>query len=357
VFGDTGWEATWPGVARGGQVQVSGLYEEFFDLSEIHLGGSAAPAVIDLGFVGEPAPHELTATELAADPEPWESVLVTVPDLTVTDEDLGFGEFEVEDAAGATLVVDDQIHWFSVAAAGSLTVGYAFDAITGPLNYSFGAYKIEPREELDLVPATSPVGGGVIFDIQQGLVVEGTDGVAVTGVVVTGVGADGIFVQEPDGGEYSGLFVYLGAGWELVYGAVAEGDVLDLVGAYEEFFDNSELSLVGSTTPSLVVVGSAAVPAPAVVTADELSAGESWEGVLVQVVDVEVDDPSSFAGEFTVVDAAAPAGAVVIDDELHLYGGYGALSAGDTFQSITGPLLYAFGSYNIEVRSDADLVP
>ena len=51
------------------------------------------------------------------------------------------------------LVIDDQMHWFSLAATGTLSAGHPFAAITGTLNYAFGAYLLEPRDEADLVGA------------------------------------------------------------------------------------------------------------------------------------------------------------------------------------------------------------
>ncbi|MEE9617046.1 MAG: ExeM/NucH family extracellular endonuclease, partial [Anaerolineae bacterium] len=81
----------------------------------------------------------------------WESVLVRVENVTVTNDDLGYGEWSVSDDSG-DVIIDDK---------GSYTYapvnGDALDAVIGPLDYAYGAFKIQPRDDNDIIlPAPPP---------------------------------------------------------------------------------------------------------------------------------------------------------------------------------------------------------
>ncbi|MCP4803851.1 MAG: hypothetical protein GY884_00750 [Proteobacteria bacterium] len=133
----------WPLVV-GDVLNIYGEYYEYDDLSE--LDASAGWVTYDsLGT--EPTPEIITAADLgdAAIAELYEGVLVHVEDAEVTDADLGYGEFECD----TYVVVDDLIYDWSEDFSG-LYKGDTFTDVIGPLNYSFGAYKIEPRDIDDL---------------------------------------------------------------------------------------------------------------------------------------------------------------------------------------------------------------
>jgi hypothetical protein len=182
VYAGSDWQIGYTSAVVGDRVQISGLYMEYNDLTEVSLVDSAAPALVNLGASAPLEPVLLLVPDLGED---WESVLVQIQDVTVTVADLGFGDFEVQDASGNATIVDDQIHEFSLAAVGQLEVGYAFQSITGPLYYSFGAFKLEPRDESDFV--SGPVDTGEPTG-DTGVVDTGPDdtGPDDTGVVDTG---------------------------------------------------------------------------------------------------------------------------------------------------------------------------
>jgi hypothetical protein len=185
VYGGTEWQTDYGTAAVGDRVQISGLYIEYNDLTEVDMVGSGSPALTNLGAEPELEPEVLAVGELGED---WESVLVQVQDVSVSVVDLGFEEFQIIDALGSTVAVDNQMHWFELAEAGGLTLGYPFESITGPLYYSFGAFKLEPRSEADLVSAgeTGDTGGEPTGD--TGVEDTGPDD---TGVGDTGVGDTG----------------------------------------------------------------------------------------------------------------------------------------------------------------------
>ena len=66
----------------------------------------------------------------------------------MTNADLGFGEWSLDDGSGPAMV-DDQMYATSPVVGGNYTV-------TGPLNYSFSNYKVEPRDAEDFIILDEP---------------------------------------------------------------------------------------------------------------------------------------------------------------------------------------------------------
>ncbi len=136
----------------GDEVEVSGSVDEYYGLTEIihvtdylHLssGNLVTPISIDASIAAQ---------------ESYESALITVEDAVVTSlED--YGEWVIHDGT-ASIRVDDMNDYMYFPA-----VGDAIDSLTGNLFYSFGDYKIEPRDTADLSGAVIPhyaLGGDVI---------------------------------------------------------------------------------------------------------------------------------------------------------------------------------------------------
>ena len=208
-----------------------------------------------------------------------------------------------------------------------------------------------------------------IFDIQSDAMPAGT-AVTVNGVVVTAIDnygsrKGGIYVQEPEGGAFSGVFVYL-SGTEAA--DLAPGDLVDLTGFVKDEFawqggcegqENegslTELSPAEGVTPTVSKVGDGTVPAPEVLTPWDLAAdpeeAEKWEGVLVTFENARVLSP--------------PSGEELDQMEMFVTGPYRVQSSlteladtiaeGDCYSSITGIGDFFF-DYKILPRSAADLV-
>ncbi len=134
------------GVAAGALLQAHGVYEEYNGLTELnvfdHLAdpapGPAWSAVT--GSAPVPAPSNLSAAQLMADPEPWESCVVTVTDALIVAEKLLYGEWTTESYESGTLLTLDDF-WYDASA---VEVGDCFQNATGMFTYSFGVYKLEP---------------------------------------------------------------------------------------------------------------------------------------------------------------------------------------------------------------------
>ncbi len=139
------------GLNIGDRVNLTGIYDERFDQAHITLD------TIERQGPGQPPAPEVLDTftlALVADAEPWESVLVQINDLAVTDTNpdapQDFGEFAVDDGVR----IDDL--YFAIDP--DPIIGTTFEAIIGPLNFSFGNFKIEPRSAADVI-------GQVQFDL------------------------------------------------------------------------------------------------------------------------------------------------------------------------------------------------
>ncbi len=134
-------------VQVGNRVTVSGVYEEFFELTQL------TDPVVTIEDGGTSLPFEslvFDAADLATGggSEQWESMLVTVEDVAITDMNPDAPEDFDEFAVTGGYRVDDL---FVGALDNTCAVGDAFTSITGVHQYSFFNYKISPRDPDDVV--------------------------------------------------------------------------------------------------------------------------------------------------------------------------------------------------------------
>jgi len=187
--------------------------------------------------------------------------------------------------------------------------------------------------------------------------------VSFTGVVVnanfTGSTKDTMFVQEEEGGPYSGLAIYKGA---QTLGDIAVGDRVDVEGEITNYFGQVQLSL--SAGGEVTKVGAGAAPEPFLIShpihvATDGAVSQAFQGVLVRVEDVTVIDtrpdcPQEW-GEFAV------RGTPPVPNSLGLrvddMGDWTYVAqVGDRLGSITGPLAFTWDNTKMVPRDDADLV-
>ena len=355
-------------VQPGDVVDVTGVYDEFFDSSQITV--KKAGDITKVGSGPELAPAVVTPADVAnggAKAEAYESVLVEVVDVTVTNPDLGFGEFQVD----GVLPVDD---FFYFGKTPKFSGGEVIDSVVGVMLYNFEAFKLAPRGLEDISgigggstttdttttttgdPTTgdTTTGGGgevTIYDIQMGKVAAKSP-VKVVDVVVTSpltFKKDGFFVQEAGGGEFSGIYVFAKDPAGL---AVKPGDVVSLVGTYDEFYMNSQIVIQSMADVS--VTGTAPVPDPEVVAPGDVATSggkaEAYEGVLVRVEGVTVTNADLGFGEWSVT------GGLRVDDLFFAAAMWPKVMVGDAYASITGCMNYSFDNTKISPRTLADLV-
>ena len=125
---------------RGDSVTVTGEVIEFFNLTELHY-----PSSVVVNSTGHTLPSPESVTTADAGQEQWESVLVSITTVTVTEDDLGFGEWAVSDGSGDIRI--DDLGDFTY----SPSIGDTFSEIIGVLWYSYDNFKIEPRDDNDLI--------------------------------------------------------------------------------------------------------------------------------------------------------------------------------------------------------------
>ena len=134
-----GYNGILTSLARGDSVVVSGYVSEFNGLTEVVVNS------VDLNAPDRaiPEPEEIFTADVAL--EKWEGVLVSVSNLTVTEDDLGYGEWYVDDGSGDARIDDMGDYSYSPS------IGDTFSEIIGVCFYSLDNRKIEPRNNSDLI--------------------------------------------------------------------------------------------------------------------------------------------------------------------------------------------------------------
>ena len=228
----------------------------------------------------------------------------------------------------------------------------------------------------DVVDNDSSTGEMTIQQVQSDSMAPGSP-VELKGVIVTAVDAYGnktgdFWVQEPEGGPYSGVHVY-NAPLDQV-ATLAIGDVVDIKGAVkDEYTPNNasgsitELKPAMSGSMSVTKTSSGAAPAPQVV--DALTIGqmptwqaraaewEKWEGVLITVTNVTAQGtprevPSSNNPDPTRKNFGVT-GDLVVESSIAAFPA--GIVADSCLGSVTGVLDY-FYDYLLLPRTTADVV-
>ena len=179
------------------------------------------------------------------------------------------------------------------------------------------------------------------------------------GCVITVAGTTTTWCQDPKGGAYSGIAIYLGTMPKYSNGdPVLVGDSVLVDGDYQEYLGATQLS-----SPEFSFVGKGTLPKPIVVTPAEIATGgasaDAYQGVLVivngvTVINANPDAPNDY-DEITVT------GNLRIDDQAMDNGKAGAFDnanfmIGQSFASITGVVHFTYKNSKLLPRSLADLV-
>ncbi len=338
-----------PKPAVGDEVEVTGRVKEFKELTEIEEGEIT---VLSQGNA-VPEPRSIATGDAAQ--EQWESVLLQVENVSVTDPDLGHGEWQVDDGSGG-LAVDDLGSYNYRPAAGD-----TLEFLIGPLHYSFDNFKLEPRNGDDIAGGAPPpqvstcqVQGAALSSSFVGQVVTAQ---GIVHADLEDSDRDGFYIQHPDcdgdPATSDGLFIY-DRGRDLV----STGDEIVVQGEVKEFFGLTEIVLDDVE----VVSSDNELPAP--VTLDppaDADASQQYfearEGMRVQVTSARVVGPTNRFGEFALVTADAIDGRHLFEDgpvgELFLVDDAGLgpfdLKVGDNVMGLEGPLDYSFGNYKLQL--------
>lgn len=136
---------------EGTQVRVLGTVSEYYGLTELNL--SSAPWAVEVLGSGSPLAPQVLPTSGFGDAAPasseqWEGVLIEFQNATVTNDNLGYGEWYFDDGSGDARADD------LGGRDGNLTYlpsnGDKYVFIRGIGWYSFGNYKLQPRANADV---------------------------------------------------------------------------------------------------------------------------------------------------------------------------------------------------------------
>ena len=342
-------------VQVGDVVDVTGSITEYYDCTQVSVQNAT-----DVEVTSSATP---TATTLSATPSDWETyegVLVTLSNVEIG-ADADYGQFATN---YGDLLTDDELFSYSFSTGDNIA------SMTGVIHYTYGEYKILPRDGSDLGDTTGgstsggttggttggstsggTTGGGTtptaatITDIQTGSISTG-DMVEISNVVVTGVSSNQrqVFVQEQSGTENVGIMIYFGTDNAL---SVSEGDIVTVSGTIAEFTSSgsSRTNIELASASDLQVIGSGSVTA--VEISSDPSDWELYEGMLVTITSATV---SSGADNYGVSEISEYS--ISLDSTLYDY--TSDVSSGTTYTSITGIVDDYYG-YTILPRGNSDI--
>ncbi|MEA2076884.1 MAG: T9SS type A sorting domain-containing protein [Candidatus Marinimicrobia bacterium] len=180
------------------------------------------------------------------------------------------------------------------------------------------------------------------------------DQVVTVSGIVTGepyaFGNSKMYIQ--DGiGPWSGIYVYLATNINNLVDEgviVAEGDSVTLTGTVDEYYGLSQIKNVTALTVDQVGVG---CPKPMLLTADSLQT-EAYEGCLIRLENVAINDTMNNYGEWDVEDATDT---IAVDDDGNApY--YFWPEDYDSLISITGLMTYSYSERKIIPRLAWDII-
>src|SRR5690606_27524407 len=123
----------------GDSVEVTGTVAEYNGLTELTFVSN-----ITVLNSGNTLPTPVVTTTANANMEQWEGVVIQTLNAECVSNTNGFGMWEINDGSGS-LLADDDIYFYHLTAV----VGSHYD-VTGIGHYSFGDYKILPRDANDI---------------------------------------------------------------------------------------------------------------------------------------------------------------------------------------------------------------
>jgi predicted extracellular nuclease len=125
-------------LALGDFISATGVISEYSDLTQI-TGVDGNPIAVAVLTQGNDLPAaEVLGTGAASD-EQWEGVRVQTTGVC-DNADLGYGEWSVDDASGATRIDD---RGYDAIGAGLVEAGASYQ-VTAPMHYNFGDFKLIP---------------------------------------------------------------------------------------------------------------------------------------------------------------------------------------------------------------------
>lgn len=317
--------------AIGDSISIVGNVVEYFNLTQI----TGVTSFVNHSS-GNPMPEPVVISTLAlSTEEQYEGVLVRVENVACTEQNSGFGMWEVNDDSGAA-----KVHGLLFSYTPTLGAEYN---ITGVVNYSFEEFRVCPRNLDDIEVLNANVSAVTINQIQLTNAADGISPysgqtVSTAGVVSGIYPEEGFFIQNGTG-PWSGIFVFNTAINPTL------GDSIELTANVVEYFGLTQLSSVSAYE----ILGNVGEPAATVVTSAAASA-EMYESVLIRVENAICSNPNAGFGMFRINNSTAD---VLVADNIFNYdpvlgNGY----------NVQGPLWFSFSEFKILPRfaSDVELI-
>ena len=241
----------------GTKVRVFGTVTEYFGLTEL-----TTNLAMPIGTATPPAPYVLSTGQFAeADPatsEQWEGVFVEFQNATVTNADLGYGEWQFDDGSGPTRA--DDLGEKDGDLTYLPTLGDLYGYIRGIAWYSFGNYKLEPRSDADirLVQTTPTIVKSAPLNVAPNSVFTYTItitnelGYDLTGVVVTDrvPTANATLAQVLDGGTLNNGVISWMLGTVSDTASVQVRFVMTATGTFGSVITNDAYGVVATNFPT-----------------------------------------------------------------------------------------------------------
>lgn len=158
-----------PTVQMGDDITLTGTVQENFGLTRLN-----SISNLITNSTGNALPNPTPLTTGAAGVEEYESVLISIANATCINNDLGFGEWAINDGSGPYRVAPEM---YDVNPQNFTT----YDLI-GIAHYSFDDYKLLPRNEDDVTAVGDET--GLSFEVST-LNVNETDGTITVNVEIT----------------------------------------------------------------------------------------------------------------------------------------------------------------------------
>ena len=215
----------------GDEVEITGRVVEYQGITEITI-----ISIANIISSDNPLPEAtiISTNELATE-EKYESVLVQIQNITVTEGTNDDGEWYVNDGSGECQI-DDNIFSATIIANSEI------ESITGIVDEHMSEFALIPRDENDIFGYEEPEDSyDLIADIQNNFNDYDGDEVTVCGVVTIGdnllyPGQTKFYIQDESG---HGIQVYNSQPLSTIY---VRGDKIEVTGTIERYNDDVEIT-------------------------------------------------------------------------------------------------------------------
>jgi len=321
-----GTNSTLPAI--GNAVQVTGTVAEFNGLTQL----TNVTTTVTNASGTLPNPVVITSLELSTE-EMYEGVLVKVMDVVCSEQNSGFGMWEINDGSGPA-----KVHNFMFTYSPVLGASYN---LTGVVNYSFDEYRICYRNAQDIEVLNSNINEVAISEIQFTAAADGASPlvgqtITTSGIVTAIRAGDGYFIQD-GAGAWNGIYVFSTSN------VPAIGDLVRITSNVSEYFGMTQLSSISSFE---ILSSSNSLPDFAIINSTQVNT-EAYEAVLVRVENAVCTNANAGFGMWEINNGTGPA---KVDDDIFSF-----TPTLGTAYNVHGPVFYSFSEFKILPRFSADV--